>query len=242
MTQTSDQAGWRLIKTLRMAFKRRLGLENTSLGPSFSAIYRLLAQVDSLLLNSLHLDPQCAQNRDSRVQKWTLMELWFLTCKCGSYDLFICGIEPRWAQRHPINFSESCLAQEMSIFGRRELWRELAQVILNEKSLWIHQNNATGLLFGRTWTSLSLLNPFRSYSGFSGGGSCGKGGGETDELWYPHRYDTVSTEFSRPDGLKLNIYQRDLPNFDVCRVSVLSRPSSDYSVAVRLLYFREYWS
>ena len=75
MTQTSDQAGWRLIKTLRMAFKRRLGLENTSLGPSFSAIYRLLAQVDSLLLNSLHLDPQCAQNRDSRVQKWTLMEL-----------------------------------------------------------------------------------------------------------------------------------------------------------------------
>ena len=118
----------------------------------------------------------------------------------------------------------------------------IGDVILNEKSLWIHQNNATGLLFGRTWTSLSLLNPFRSYSGFSGAGSCGKGGGETDELWYPHRYDTVSTEFSRPDGLKLNIYQRDLPNFDVCRVSVLSRPSSDYSVAVRLLYFREYWS
>ena len=76
--------------------------------------------------------------------------------------------------------------------------------------------------------------------GFSGAGSCGNGGGETDELWYPHRYDTVSTEFYRPDGLKLNIYQRDLPNFDVCRVSVLSRPSSDYSVAVRLLYFREY--
>ena len=62
-----------------MGLKGRLGLENTSLEPSFSAIYRLLAQVDPLLSNSMHLAPRCAsdgaQNRDSRIQKWTLMEL-----------------------------------------------------------------------------------------------------------------------------------------------------------------------
>ncbi len=49
-----------------------------------------------------------------------------------------------------VESSESCLAQEMSIFGRRELWHRLTQPIMGKKSLWVHQNNATGLLFGRT--------------------------------------------------------------------------------------------
>ena len=54
----------------------------------------------------------------------------------------------------------------MSIFGRRELWRELAHVILNEKSLWIHQNNATGLLFGRTERRYHYLTRLGAILGF----------------------------------------------------------------------------